>query len=100
MGPTAAGKTQLALDLADRISARLINVDSAQIYRGMNIGTGKPDAATLSRYPHALMDIKDPAQAYSASEFRSDAITAMNSAIADGKTPVLVGGTMLFQSAA
>lgn len=96
LGPTAIGKTQLALELADKLPVSLINVDSAQIYRGMNIGTGKPDAATLAQYPHQLMDIMDPSQAYSAADFRDDAIRVMQEAVDAGKTPVLVGGTMLY----
>ena len=96
LGPTAIGKTQLALELADKLPVSLINVDSAQIYRGMNIGTGKPDAATLAQYPHQLMDIMDPSQAYSAANFRDDAIRVMQEAVDAGKTPVLVGGTMLY----
>jgi tRNA dimethylallyltransferase len=74
----------------------LINVDSVQIYRGMNIGTGKPDAAILAQYPHQLMDIMDPSQAYSAADFRDDAIRVMQAAVEAGKTPLLVGGTMLY----
>ena len=96
MGPTAAGKTQFAMDLADRLSSTLINVDSAQVYRGMDIGTGKPDATTRRRYPHRLMDIRDPSEIYSASQFRADAIQEMSDALVRGKTPVLVGGTMLY----
>jgi tRNA dimethylallyltransferase len=96
LGPTAIGKTQLALELADRLPVSLINVDSAQIYRGMDIGTGKPDAATLAQYPHQLMDIIDPSQAYSAADFRDDAIRVMQIAVDAGKTPLLVGGTMLY----
>ena len=71
-------------------------MDSAQIYRGMDIGTGKPDAATLAQYPHQLMDIMDPSQAYSAADFRDDAIRVMQEAVDAGKTPLLVGGTMLY----
>jgi len=96
MGPTAAGKTQFALDLSDRFSSTLINVDSAQVYRGMDIGTGKPDVTTRRRYPHRLMDIRDPSEIYSASKFRADAIQEMSDALVRGKTPVLVGGTMLY----
>ena len=96
LGPTAVGKTQLALELADKLPVILINVDSAQIYRGMDIGTGKPDAATLAQYPHQLMDIMDPSQAYSAADFRDDAIRVMQEAVDAGKTPLLVGGTMLY----
>lgn len=96
LGPTAVGKTQLALELADRLPVSLINVDSAQIYRGMDIGTGKPDATILAQYPHQLMDIMDPSQAYSAADFCDDAIRVMQSAVDAGKTPLLVGGTMLY----
>ena len=96
MGPTAAGKTRFAMDLSDCFSGTLINVDSAQVYRGMDIGTGKPDATTRRRYPHRLMDIRDPSEIYSASQFRADAIQEMSDAVVRGKTPVLVGGTMLY----
>ncbi len=96
MGPTAAGKTQFAMGLSDRFPSTLINVDSAQVYRGMDIGTGKPDATTRRRYPHRLMDIRDPSEIYSASQFRADAIQEMSDALVRGKTPVLVGGTMLY----
>ncbi|MGX5915326.1 tRNA (adenosine(37)-N6)-dimethylallyltransferase MiaA [Aliidiomarina sp. Khilg15.8] len=98
-GPTAAGKTQLAMDLADSMPCQLISVDSALIYRGMNIGTAKPSAAELARYPHDLIDIKDPAEIYSASDFRDDALVCIEAAVAAGKTPVLVGGTMLYYRA-
>ncbi|MET0988367.1 MAG: tRNA (adenosine(37)-N6)-dimethylallyltransferase MiaA [Steroidobacteraceae bacterium] len=96
MGPTASGKTDLALRLAKRFPVALISVDSAMVYRGMNIGTGKPDPATLARYPHSLVDIRDPAEAYSAGQFRSDAIAHIESALQKGRVPVLVGGTMLY----
>ena len=96
MGPTAAGKTQFAMDLSERLPSMLINVDSAQVYRGMDIGTGKPDATTLRQYPHRLVDIRDPSEIYSASQFRADAIKEMSDALLRGKTPVLVGGTMLY----
>lgn len=96
MGPTASGKTALALELATRHPFQLISVDSAQIYRDMNIGTGKPDPDTLARFPHSLIDIRDPAQSYSAADFRADAMTAIDAALAAGKTPLLVGGTMLY----
>lgn len=96
MGPTAAGKTDLALALADALPCELISVDSALIYRGMDIGTAKPDAVTLTRYPHALIDIRDPAQSYSAAEFCLEARAAMDQAAARGKIPLLVGGTMLY----
>ena len=96
MGPTASGKTALALELADRFAAELISVDSALVYRGMDIGTAKPDAATLARHPHRLIDIRDPKEAYSAAEFRADALGEMASIAAAGKTPLLVGGTGLY----
>jgi tRNA dimethylallyltransferase len=96
MGPTAAGKTDLALALADVLPCELVSVDSALVYRGMDIGTAKPDAATLARYPHRLIDILDPAQSYSAAEFRADALAAMAEISARGKIPLLVGGTMLY----
>lgn len=96
MGPTAAGKTDLALALADVLPCELISVDSALIYRGMNIGTAKPDRATLARYPHRLIDIRDPAESYSAAEFRADALAAMAEITARGRIPLLVGGTMLY----
>jgi tRNA dimethylallyltransferase len=98
-GPTAAGKTQLAMDLADTMPCQLISVDSALVYRGMDIGTAKPTAQERVRYPHDLIDIKDPAQIYSASDFRHDALACIETAIGAGKTPVLVGGTMLYYRA-
>jgi tRNA dimethylallyltransferase len=96
MGPTASGKTALALHLADRFDVELISVDSALVYRGMDIGTAKPDAATLARHPHRLIDIRDPKDAYSAAEFRADALREMDAITAAGKTPLLVGGTGLY----
>lgn len=96
MGPTAAGKTDLALELADALPCELVSVDSALIYRGMDIGTAKPDRATLERYPHRLIDIRDPAESYSAAEFRADALAAMAEITARGRIPLLVGGTMLY----
>ena len=86
MGPTASGKTDLALALADALPCELISVDSALIYRGMDIGTAKPDKATLARYPHRLVDIRDPAESYSAAEFRADALAAMAEITARGRT--------------
>ena len=82
IGPTASGKTALAFALADRYPVHLISVDSAQIYRGMNIGTAKPDAATLARYPHALIDILDPEEPYSAGRFATDARRGRHSPLA------------------
>lgn len=96
MGPTASGKTALALQLADRFGVGLISVDSALVYRGLNIGSAKPDAATLARYPHRLIDIRDPAQPYSAADFRGDAIAVMRDITGKGRVPLLVGGTGLY----
>ncbi len=95
-GPTAAGKTALAMELVDRLGAEIISVDSAQIYRGMDIGTGKPDPALLAQYPHRLIDILDPAEPYSASQFCRDAQIAIDAVSKAGKIPLLVGGTMLY----
>ncbi|WP_342243597.1 tRNA (adenosine(37)-N6)-dimethylallyltransferase MiaA [Pseudomonas sp. OTU5201] len=99
MGPTAAGKTDLALALAQTLPCELISVDSALIYRGMDIGTAKPDKATLAEFPHRLIDIRDPAESYSAADFRADALAAMKEITARGKIPLLVGGTMLYYKA-
>ncbi|GLZ85310.1 tRNA dimethylallyltransferase [Metapseudomonas resinovorans] len=99
MGPTAAGKTDLALELARTLPCELISVDSALIYRGMDIGTAKPDKATLAEFPHRLIDIRDPAESYSAAEFRADALAAMAEITAKGRIPLLVGGTMLYYKA-
>lgn len=96
MGPTASGKTALALQLAERFGLDLISVDSALVYRGMNIGSAKPDAATLARFPHRLIDIRDPTQTYSAAEFRADALREMAQVTSTGRTPLLVGGTGLY----
>ena len=96
MGPTASGKTALAMALRERLPVELISVDSALIYRGMDIGTAKPTAEELARVPHRLIDIRDPAQAYSAAEFRADALREMADITAAGHIPLLVGGTMLY----
>lgn len=96
MGPTASGKTDLALELARRFPCELISVDSALIYRGMDIGTAKPDAQCLQEFPHQLIDILDPQESYSAAQFRSDALALMDNAVKAGRLPVLVGGTMLY----
>ena len=96
MGPTASGKTALALDWAARLDTEVVSVDSALVYRGLDIGAAKPDRATLARLPHHLVDIRDPHQAYSAAEFASDALAAMHSIAARGRIPLLVGGTMLY----
>lgn len=99
MGPTASGKTDLAMALCDRLPCDIISVDSAMIYRGMNIGTATPDAEFLSRYPHRLVDILDPAESYSAADFRRDALREMADIRAAGRIPLLVGGTMLYYQA-
>lgn len=96
MGPTAAGKTDLAIELTKVLPCELISVDSALVYRGMDIGTAKPSKALLDKFPHRLIDILDPSQSYSAADFRSDALSAMAEITARGKIPLLVGGTMLY----
>ncbi|MCB1669593.1 MAG: tRNA (adenosine(37)-N6)-dimethylallyltransferase MiaA [Gammaproteobacteria bacterium] len=96
MGPTAAGKTELAVELARRLPVDLISVDSAQVYRGMDIGSGKPDRTILEEAPHRLIDIRDPAEAYSAADFRSDALEQINQILDARRIPLLVGGTMLY----
>jgi tRNA dimethylallyltransferase len=96
MGPTGAGKTDIALALAERLPLEIVSVDSALVYRGMDIGTAKPSAATRARVPHHLIDIRDPGEAYSAGEFVRDATAAIEAIWARGKSPLLVGGTMLY----
>lgn len=96
MGPTGAGKSEVALDLAARLPLEIVSVDSAQVYRGMDIGTAKPDPATRARIPHHLIDIRDPAERYSAGDFLSDAARALEAVWARGRQPLLVGGTMLY----
>ena len=96
MGPTASGKTSVAVELSQRQQMELISVDSALVYRDMDIGTAKPDAASLARAPHHLIDIIDPTEAYSAAAFRRDALRLMHDITQRGKIPLLVGGTMLY----
>lgn len=96
MGPTASGKTGVAVELVQSLPVEIISVDSALVYRDMNIGTAKPDAATLARAPHHLIDIIDPTAAYSAAAFRHDALRLMADITARGRIPLLVGGTMLY----
>ncbi len=99
MGPTASGKTGAAVELVQHLPLELISVDSALVFRGMDIGTAKPDQATLAQAPHFLIDIIDPTESYSAAQFRSDALQLMAEITARGKVPLLVGGTMLYYQA-
>ncbi len=96
MGPTAAGKTDLAVSLLKRFPFEIISVDSALVYRGMDIGTAKPDAETLRRAPHRLIDIRDPEDSYSAGAFVRDAIEAIGDIHGQGRIPLLAGGTMMY----
>ena len=96
MGPTASGKTGLAIALHERLDADIISVDSALVYRGMDIGTAKPDATELARAPHRLIDIVDPDVAYSAGQFRRDALAVIDKSTRAGRSVILVGGTMLY----
>ena len=96
LGPTASGKTDIAIQLVDRFAFEIVNVDSAQVYRQMDIGTAKPDADVLRQAPHALIDIVDPWQQYSVAMFLQDADTEISRIHAQGKIPLLVGGTMLY----
>ena len=99
MGPTASGKTDLAIALRRHLPVELVSVDSAMVYRGMDIGSAKPNADELALAPHRLIDICDPAQAYSAARFRDDALREMRDITASGRIPLLVGGTMLYYRA-
>lgn len=96
MGPTAAGKTELAVDLVEHGQCEIISVDSAQIYRDMDIGSATPDVTVLTRAPHHLINICDPTESYSAAQFRIDALEIMEDIVSRGKTPLLTGGTMLY----
>lgn len=96
MGPTAAGKTDLAIHLAQYLPCDIISVDSAMVYREMDIGTAKPSAATLAQFPHRLIDIRDPREPYSAAQFREDALVEIQKIHALGRIPLLVGGTGLY----
>jgi tRNA dimethylallyltransferase len=96
MGPTASGKTAVAVQLATTLPCEIISVDSALVYKGMDIGTAKPDAATLKRAPHHLINIIEPHESYSAARFRDDALTLMREITERGNIPLLVGGTMLY----
>lgn len=99
MGPTASGKTALAMELYDTLDCEIISVDSALIYRTMDIGTAKPTEQELAKYPHHLVDIIDPDQSYSAAQFRSDVLALMSDITNRGKIPLLVGGTMMYYNA-
>lgn len=96
MGPTASGKSALALALAEKLPCEIVSVDSAQVYRHMDIGTAKPDAGMLKRVPHHLIDLVEPHEAYSAARFRSDALAVMREITGRGRIPLLAGGTMLY----
>ena len=96
MGATATGKTDLAIDIYNELAVDLISVDSALVYRGMDIGTAKPDAQTLAKAPHHLIDIIDPAEVYSAGQFRDDALKLIQQSVTEQRTALLVGGTMMY----
>jgi tRNA dimethylallyltransferase len=96
MGPTGTGKTDLAIELHKHFPVEIISVDSALVYKGMDIGSAKPDTATLKQAPHRLIDFLDPSQPYSVADFRTDALREMAEIIAQGRIPLLVGGTMLY----
>ena len=96
MGPTASGKSALAMTLAEEFDGEIVTVDSAQVYRGMDIGTAKPDAQVRARRPHHLLDLVDPTEAYSAARFAHDAIAAIQAIRARGRVPIVAGGTMLY----
>jgi tRNA dimethylallyltransferase len=99
MGPTASGKTNLAIEICENLPCEIISVDSALIYRDMDIGTAKPNLEELKKAPHRLIDILDPAQRYSVAEFRKDALLAMQDITARGNIPLLVGGSMMYYKA-
>ena len=96
MGPTASGKTAVVLELAARLPVEIVSVDSAQVYRDMDIGTAKPDCATLEKFPHHLIDLISPEESYSAARFRADVLRLMAEITARGHIPLLAGGTMLY----
>jgi tRNA dimethylallyltransferase len=99
LGPTASGKSRLALALAERLPLEIVSMDSAQVYRGLDIGTAKPSADERRRVPHHLIDVLDPDRAYSTGRWRADALTAIKNILATGKLPLIVGGTMLYYRA-
>src|SRR6185436_2571722 len=96
MGPTASGKSALAMALAERFDGEIVSVDSAQVYRGMDVGTAKPAAEDRARVPHHLLDLVDPVEAYSAARFVRDALAAIGQIRQRGRLPVVTGGTMLY----
>ncbi|ESP92874.1 MULTISPECIES: tRNA (adenosine(37)-N6)-dimethylallyltransferase MiaA [Pseudoalteromonas] len=96
MGPTAAGKTALAIELCKHLDTEIISVDSALVYKGMDVGTAKPEPSELAQAPHHLIDLIDPIESYSVADFRRDAIALIDKLHAQGKIPVLVGGTMMY----
>jgi len=96
LGPTGCGKSAHAMRLADELPVEIVSVDSAQVFRGMDVGTAKPDAAERARVPHHLLDIRDPEETYSAGEFRTDALALIDAILARGRVPLLVGGTLLY----
>jgi tRNA dimethylallyltransferase len=96
MGPTASGKTALAMTLHDTLPCDIVSVDSALVYRGMDIGTAKPSADELGKYPHRLIDIKDASESYSAAQFCRDALDEIERIRANNRIPLLVGGTMMY----
>lgn len=96
LGPTASGKSDLAMKLTSHLPVELVSVDSALVYRDMNIGTAKPDAEILRQYPHHLVDVRNPDEVYSAADFRSEVLTLMSAISERGNIPLLVGGTMLY----
>lgn len=99
LGPTAGGKSRLAMALAERLPLEIVSMDSAQVYRGMDIGTAKPGAAERTRVPHHLIDVLDPDRSYSTGRWRTDAISAVKEVLGKGKVPLFVGGTMLYYRA-
>src|SRR5947208_16928673 len=99
LGPTASGKSAVAMALAERFPIEIVSVDSAQVYRGMDVGTAKPDAAERARVPHHLIDILEPTDAYSAGRFRADALRLASEIASRGRIPLFAGGTMLYYRA-